>query len=353
MSIHARFQLERGSFLLDAVFEAPAQGVTALFGPSGSGKTTLLRAIAGLERIPGGELTVNGETWQDGRRFRAPHRRRVGYVFQEPSLFPHLDVGGNLEYAVRRAGAGGRRALQQASNLLDIGPLLQRDAHSLSGGERQRVAIARALARDPGLLLMDEPLASLDLARKREILPFLDRLHRQLGIPVIYVSHLLDEVSQLADHLLLIEAGRIIGHGPVGEVLSRLDLPPAHAADALAVVEGTLGRYDEQWSLAVVEFSGGRFLVPGERRPPGSPVRLQVASRDVSIALSPPGDSSILNVLPATVAAVMREDDAQVTVRLALGSDHLLARITRKSASRMGLAAGQPVYAQVKSIAIL
>ena len=229
MTIEARFDIDRGDFRLDVDLSIPARGITALFGPSGCGKTTLLRAIAGLERVPGGHLGMAGETWQDDGLFVPTHKRPIGYIFQEASLFSHIDVRGNLEYGTRRMRDGQDRvSLEEAVDLLGIGHLLDRRPHTLSGGERQRVAIARALAVSPRLLLMDEPLASLDLERKQEILPYLESLHRTLEIPVIYVSHEPDEVARLADHMVLLEAGRVIASGTVHDMFTRLDLPLAN-----------------------------------------------------------------------------------------------------------------------------
>ena len=211
MSIEAKFFIKRGRFTLDVDLSVPAQGVTALFGPSGCGKTTLLRAIAGLERHPGGSVKMDEVIWQGGEVFVPPHRRPLGYVFQEASLFTHLNVRRNLEYGLKRVPSAGRKvSLEQAIELLGIERLLERRPDRLSGGERQRVAIARALAVSPRLLLMDEPLASLDGARKREIMPHIESLCRELDVPVIYVSHAAPEVARLADHLVLLENGRIM-----------------------------------------------------------------------------------------------------------------------------------------------
>lgn len=228
--LECRFRLDRPAFCLDIDLELPARGVTAIFGPSGSGKTTLLRCVAGLERAPGGWLSVAGEVWQDGHRWVPTHRRSLGFVFQEPSLFPHLSVAGNLRYGQLRGTGERRLCLDGAVELLGLGALLDRRPDQLSGGERQRVAIARALATAPRLLLMDEPLASLDMQRKLEILPYLERLHAELEIPVLYVSHAADEVERLADHLLVLEAGRALASGPLAETLAWLDSRPEDLA---------------------------------------------------------------------------------------------------------------------------
>ena len=355
--ILARFQLDYPEFSLDVDLDLPGRGVTALFGHSGSGKTTLLRLVAGLQRAPAGFLRVNGEVWQDGARFLPTHRRPLGYVFQEASLFPHLSARGNLEYGMKRVGSAmDRQALEQAVALLGIGHLLDRRPHQLSGGERQRVAIARALAVQPRLLLMDEPLAALDLQRKQEILPYLERLHDRLEIPVLYVSHSPDEVARLADTVVLMEQGRVRAAGPVAEVFSRLDLSLARDQEASAIVEGVVLGHDDDYALTRIGIPGGSLTVHRLARDPHEPVRVRIHARDVSLALDEPGTSSILNILPARILEMREIEQAQVLVRLGTGAGErisLLARITRHSRDRLGLREGQPVYAQVKAVALM
>jgi len=354
MSIEARFRVERGDFTLDVDLDIPAQGVSAVFGPSGCGKTTLLRAIAGLDRYRGGFLRVGDMTWQDADRFVPPHRRPLGYVFQEASLFAHLSVRRNLEYGVKRLPRAERRvSVQQAIELLGIGHLLERKPDRLSGGERQRVAIARAVAVSPRLLLMDEPLAALDVNRKQEILPYIESLHNELDIPVIYVSHSPDEVARVADHLVLLAAGSVTASGAIGDMLTRLDLPLAHGSDAEALIEATVAGHDDSYHLTYLDFAGGRFTVVRKDLPPGSSVRLRVAARDVSLTLEHQSGTSILNIFPATIDALIPEGEAQVTVRLVVGGVPMLARVTRKSASVLDLKPGKSVYAQAKSVALL
>ncbi len=354
MSIEARLRLAYAAFTLDVDLDLPGRGVTALFGPSGSGKTTLLRAIAGLERAPGGRLVVNGETWQDEGVFLPTHRRPLGYVFQEASLFPHLTVLGNLEYGERRVPAAARRvSLAQAVELLGIGHLLARRPERLSGGERQRVAIARALALSPRLLLMDEPLAALDMKLKREILPYLDRLHDALEIPVLYVSHAPDEVGRLADHVVLMEAGRVAASGAITALTTRLDLPLAHGDAAAAVVEAVVAGHDAAYELTFLDFPGGRLTLPRHAVEVGQRVRLRIQARDVSLTLEPQTGTSILNILPATVTGLAADSPGQVMVGLDVGGAPLLSRITRKSADALGLAPGRAIHAQVKGVAIL
>ena len=354
MTIEARFRIDQGDFVLDVDLSIPSQGVSSLFGPSGCGKTTLLRAIAGLEHHRGGFLKVGDMTWQEGGLFVPPHQRPLGYVFQESSLFPHLSVRRNLEYGVRRVAESERRvSLEQAIELLEIGQLLERKPDTLSGGERQRVAIARALAVSPRLLLMDEPLASLDVNRKQEILPYIESLHRELDIPVIHVSHSPDEVARIADHLVLLEAGRVVASGDVHEIFTRLDLPPALDSDAAAIIEAVVAGHDETYHLTYLEFSGGRVSVPREDLRVGAEVRLKLAARDVSLTLERQSNTSILNILPAVIDQITEEDSAQVTVRLLAGGAPILARITRKSATELALKPAKAVYAQVKSVALL
>jgi len=354
LTIEAAFHIQRGDFSLAVELQIPRRGVSALFGPSGCGKTTLLRAIAGLERDPQGYLRVGEELWQDRQRFRPAHRRPLGYVFQEPSLFGHLDVRRNIEYGFKRLPVNGRRvALDRIVDLLGIAHLLERQPHQLSGGEQQRVAIARALAVSPSMLLLDEPLAALDMASKQEILPYLESLHRELEIPVLYVSHSRDEVARLADWLVLLEAGRVLAAGEVGELFTRLDLALAQRPDAESVIEATVAGRDEAFALSLLDFPGGRFRVAGSRLPPGSRIRLQILARDVSLTLERQSKTSILNIFPAIVDALSDAGKAQTTVRLLVGGLPLLSRITRKSAVDLDLKPGRRIYAQIKSVALL
>ncbi|HID46846.1 MAG TPA: molybdenum ABC transporter ATP-binding protein [Chromatiaceae bacterium] len=354
MSIQVRLSLSRQNFHLEVDLAIPARGITALFGPSGCGKTTLLRAIAGLEPQAKGQLQVANTNWQDENSFLPPHRRPLGYVFQEASLFTHLSVQRNLEYGLKRLPATQRKvSLDTAIGLLGIGQLLDRRPPQLSGGERQRVAIARALAVSPELLLMDEPLAALDVQRKQEILPYLESLHARLNIPVIYVSHSPDEVARLADHLVLMENGGVTASGPISEMLTRVDLPLARGNDAEALIEAEVAAHDETYGLTYLDFPGGRFTVARKDLPTGTQVRLRVIARDVSITLEQQQGTSILNIFPATVDEIVPTSASQVTVRLLAGGVPLLSRITRKSAALLELTPGKTVYAQAKSVALL
>ncbi len=357
--IRARFRLPYPDFSLDVDLHLPGRGVTALFGYSGSGKTTCLRCVAGLEQAQEGYLQVNGELWQDSStgHFLPPHKRALGYVFQEASLFEHLSVLRNLEYGLKRIATHERRVeLDHAVDLLGIEHLLERMPARLSGGERQRVGIARALLTSPKLLLMDEPLAALDLKRKGEILPYLERLHDELDIPILYVSHSPDEVARLADHLVLMDEGKVLASGPIAEILARLDLPMARGEDAGVVIEGLVTGYNPAYQLLSLGFANSAMSVQVAHSPvsSGKRLRFKVQARDVSLNLERPLHSSILNLLPVTVTAeVPAENAAHVLVRLDMDGTPLLARITRYSRDQLGLHSGQRLWAQIKSVALL
>ncbi|MGI9344221.1 MAG: molybdenum ABC transporter ATP-binding protein [Gammaproteobacteria bacterium] len=354
MTIEARYRVERGEFRLDAEFSIPSRGITALFGPSGAGKTTLLRAIAGLDSAVSGYLQVGDETWQNEDTSLATHERALGFVFQDANLFPHLSVQRNLRFGFDRVPASERKiALDDAVAWLGIRPLLDREPDQLSGGERQRVAIARALVTSPRLLLLDEPLASLDAAGKADILPYLESLHAELDMPVIYVSHAADEVARLADHMILMERGRVLACGPIAELLTRFDLPLALSADAESVVDATVAAHDDEYSLTYVDFSGGRFSVARKDLPVGRDVRLRILARDVSLTLQRQADTSILNVFPAVVEATTNDDKSRTVVRLRVGDASILAQVTRKSAAALDISQGRELFAQIKSVALL
>ena len=353
-NIQARFKLDWPGFTLDVDLNLPGRGVTALFGHSGSGKTSLLRCIAGLERASCGRLVFKGKIWQDEKTWLPTHRRPIGYVFQEASLFPHLSILGNLRYGQKRSDGAGRVGLDAAIELLGIGHLLERKPDTLSGGERQRVGIARALAVGPEILLMDEPLAALDLKRKQEILPYLERLHDELDIPVIYVSHSPDEVARLADHIVAMDGGRAVAAGPLGETLARLDLPIRLGEDVGVVLDATVGEIDAEWHLARVDFAGGSLWTRDHAVPVGKRVRVRVLARDVSLALNEPGMSSIQNCLDGCVESVAADDHpGLLLVRVQVGASLLVARLTRRSAAQLGIAPGLPVKVQVKSVALM
>ena len=354
--IKAALKQALGSFSLDVTLDLPSRGVTAIFGSSGSGKTTLLRSIAGLEHVRGGYLSVNGEVWQDDSRsvFMPVYQRPLGYVFQEASLFSHLTVQRNLDYGRRRVPADAHRVpLDPIIALLGIEDLLQRQSDTLSGGERQRVAIARALATSPQLLLMDEPLASLDGQRKADILPYLERLVAELDIPVLYVSHAPDEVARLADHLVLLDAGRVLAAGPTRELLTRLDLPLAHGDSAAAIIDALVTRVETAYHLSHAEFAGGSISLLSPSLKVGQRVRVRIQARDVSITLERQQGTSVQNIFAVTVASLSPDSPGQIMLGLDANGSTLLARITRKSADALGLVPGSQVFAQIKGVAVL
>ena len=358
-TLQVNLRLAREDFTLAVDLSLPGCGVSALFGPSGSGKTTILRCLAGLEQADEAFIEVDGEVWQDSTRghFLPPHRRSIGYVFQEASLFAHLDVRANLTFGWRRIAQAQRRVeLEHACALLGITHLLDRRPATLSGGEAQRVGIARALLTSPRLLLMDEPLAALDGPRKREILPYLERLHDELDIPVVYVSHAQDEVARLADHLVVLEQGRALASGPIAETLARLDLSLAQADDAGVTLDVQVLDHDAHYHLLALRLPGqdACLRIAHGPRAPGSRLRVQVQARDVSLSLAEDQASSILNRLPVTVRACQAtENPAHLLVALDAGGQPLLARITRYSADQLGVHVGQALWAQIKSVALL
>jgi molybdate transport system ATP-binding protein len=355
MSLDVDIALQLGGFALDARF-ATAPGITALFGRSGAGKTSIVNAIAGLVRPLRGRIAVDGAVLLDtGRGIDLPaHRRRVGYVFQEARLFPHLTVRQNLLYGRWFTARPERRTgLDEIVELLAIAPLLGRRPSGLSGGERQRVAIGRALLASPRILLMDEPLASLDAARKAEILPFVERLGHELRLPIVYVSHALDEVARLATTVVLVAEGGVVGVGAVADVLTRLDLR-GHTGrfEAASVLEVRVAVQDETYALTRLDHAAGSLTVPRLDLPTGTAVRLRIRARDVAIAAAEPKGLSIRNVLPGRIAGLIEATPAIVEVRLDLAGAPLLARITRRSAEELGLAPGRQVWALIKSVAL-
>ncbi len=348
--ISVRYRLQRRGFSLDVDADIPMQGITGVFGESGAGKTALLRCIAGLEEAASGRLVIAGEVWQDEATSRPVHEREIGYVFQEPRLFAHLDVRQNIEYG-RRRGRLGDVGFDEAVELLGLRDLLERRVDTLSGGEAQRVAIARALLRSPRVVLMDEPIAALDRVRRNEILPFLDRLHAALSIPVIYVSHSIDEVIRLCDHLLVMEHGRIVAAGEIQQVLLRADLPLLGGEEAGAIVHaGAIGQ-DVDNGLTQVAFDGIEMWVPGGYAK-GARLRLRIRANDVTICRKDHGSSTVLNMLPATVESIREDTESSELVQLAVGSEQILARVTRRSRALLDLAEGDDVLAQIKSVAV-
>jgi len=359
--IEVAVEKQLGPFQLHVRFVAPSAGIIALYGPSGSGKTTVINAIAGLVTPDAGRIVIDGERLysSDEGVDQPSRRRRVGYVFQEARLFPHFSVRGNLCYGMRRNPGDRVLNLDTVVGLLGLERLLERRPGGLSGGEKQRVAIGRALLSGPRILLMDEPLASLDEERKAEILPFIERLHDELNIPIVYVSHDMEENVRLADTLVLIEAGQVAAVGPIEELTSRLDLRPLTGRyDAGAVIRGTVAGHDLNFGLTELAFPGGRLRVARLCRPLGSPVRARVSANDVALAAVKPEQVSIRNILPATVVELAPDPENAnvVDVRLRLGTPekgvNLLSRITLRASRELDLTPGKPVFALVKAVAL-
>ncbi|MBL8564167.1 MAG: molybdenum ABC transporter ATP-binding protein [Hyphomicrobiaceae bacterium] len=349
-------RLSFGAFTLDVADEVPLAGITALFGHSGSGKSTLLRILAGLEARAEGEVHLAGTTLQrrDGKGFVPPHARGIGVVFQDARLFPNLDVAGNLAYAERRSRTrDGRLDTAAVVEALDLEPLLKRHTATLSGGERQRVALGRTLLTRPRLVLMDEPLASIDGRRKRDILPYIERLPQSFAIPVVYVTHSIDEVAALADRILLVSEGRRVDSGPLAEMMSRLDLFPLTGRfEAGALVDCRIAGHDTRDQLTDLTFDGGQLAVPLLDLPVGSEFRLRIRARDVILASEMPGDLSANNIVAGVVMAMREDTGAFVDVQLACGGTTLLARVTHRAVRRLALAPGRPIYAIIKSSTI-
>lgn len=344
------------NFVLDIELHLPSQGVTALFGRSGSGKTTLLRCIAGLEKSEIGEVSLNGELWQNSKHWLAPHKRSVGYVFQEASLFPHLSAKENLEFAIKRASVTPAIIdYQEVIALMGIEPLLTKSPSQLSGGERQRIAIARALLIQPKVLLMDEPLSALDEMLKQDILPYLEALCKRVKIPIVYVSHSIDEVIRLADYLVVLDNGKVIDQGVTQAVLGKLPANPIHFQEASVLISGIITEQDDTWGLSTLQFSNHSMRVKRNNEKIGDTIKLRVQSKDVSISLSCEDSSSILNRLCVVIDDLITDskDPSMVTVRMLAGSTPILANITALSADRLNLRKGLNVIAQIKSAAVL
>ncbi|RED43755.1 molybdenum ABC transporter ATP-binding protein [Aestuariispira insulae] len=339
-------------FTLDAAFEIPASGITALFGPSGCGKTTILRCLAGLERLDG-YVRLKDDVWQDQGYFRPPHKRAIGYVFQEASLFPHMTVKQNLSYGMANPD---KVHLHETADLLGVRELLDRIPDRLSGGERQRVAIGRALLSKPDILLMDEPLSALDRAAKTAIIPYLERLHAGLSIPVLYVSHDHSEVERLADHMLVMDKGRVISNGPLDEMLTDCSLPLASSREATSILEAEITGFDDKNVISLLTVKGATLQVPGALGPVNSRCRLRIAASDVSLASTHPSQTTILNVLPARILAVHDLGNAQFNILCALGDEdggRILARISRLSLARFGFETGQDIFVQIKGVSMV
>jgi molybdate transport system ATP-binding protein len=351
------FKSPLGRFDLDIDMSLPVHGVTALFGPSGCGKTTILRCLAGLHRAPIGKLVIGDETWQDDDYFRPTHERAIGYVFQEASLFPHLTVRKNLIYGARNNNLNETIEFDQIISLLGLEALLERSPHNLSGGERQRVAIGRALLSAPKILLMDEPLSALDRSTKQEIMPFIEKLHETLELPIVYVTHDMNEVEQIADHLVLINEGRVLASGRLSAIQSDPSLPLASSYDAAVSLEGTLVSYDHTFGIARFSVQGVFLNVPSKTAPLGMRRRLKIYASDVSLTWESMNKSTIDNVLPAFVIDFQETIPFQITVLLRLGNDAsgdcILARVAKRSWETLGLGKDQSLFAQIKAVSLV
>lgn len=332
--VQLNYTLQRDEFCLDVDVKIPDSGVTGVFGPSGSGKTTLLRCIAGLEATAD-ETPV--------------HKRHIGYVFQQPQLFPHMSVGANIRYGFKRA-ADKSANVDEIVRMMDVESLLSRQPDSLSGGEAQRVAIARAFCQSPKMVLMDEPLSAVDETRKDRLLPYLDRLKDEVGVPIVYVSHDIDEICKLCDHLVVLDEGKAMANGDLHSVLGRTDLQQLGGANTGVVLDVDVEDFDPGFNLTALRCGKERFYVPGKVE--AESVRVRIAANDVSLVRERPVATSILNVVSAVVAEVQPEDDATVLVSLEVGNATLLSRVTKKSAHLLGIKPGDRLYAQVKSVTI-
>jgi len=342
------------SFHLDVDCSIPATGVTAIFGPSGSGKTTLLNCIAGLSSSASdSEIVYQGETWQSEGVFLQPWEREIGFVFQDSRLFPHLSVRQNLEYAVARQKRQSDISMENIIEWLSLEELLPQAATELSAGQKQRVAIARALLSAPQLLLLDEPLANLDHAARRQCLHYLQKLRDLIELPILYVSHDMEEVGQLADKLIILNSGKIEAQGSVIDLCSRLDLRLSHSEAAATIVIGRVTRHDESYGLTELDVSQSTVFVNQMSERIGTSCRLRIAARDISICRERNTASSILNILPVRLVEIEKTNDTRVLLRLALGQQFLIARVTRKSVTELDLKVGEDLYAQVKSVALL
>ncbi len=354
MSLTISLNLPRSQFNLQLQTTIPSKGFTGIYGHSGAGKTTLLRAIAGLEKNPNTEIIFNKENWQNDESYFPTQQRKIAYIFQDARLFPHLTVLGNLEFAYRRRFNDNGPSIEKVCEWFNLSALLQQNPQTLSGGEKQLVALARALLSSPQLILMDEPLGSLDKKNKENILSLLENLHKKLSTPVIYVSHDIEEVSRLCDHLIIMERGVINAEGSLIDLSSQLDLSISLEENAAAIIEATIYEHDDEYQLTELRTDEDLPLfVTRIDEVIGNKVRLRIPARDISISLQAANDSSILNILPATIDAIEKNETSRLLVRLKIGKQALLARLTKKSVTRLQLSPNKQVYAQIKTVALL
>ncbi len=349
-------QYSVGTFNLDVDLKLPSDGITVLFGPSGCGKTSLLRCVAGLERSAQGVVRFENQTWLDTNvgKYVPTAKRRLGFVFQDGALFTHLNVEKNLQYSLQRVPENDQRfSHDEIVDLLDLSALCHQEVSELSGGEKQRVALGRALLSSPRLLLLDEPLASLDRLRQREILPYLERLGNELAITMLYVTHNLDEASRLGDYLVVMDQGKAPISGDLMEVLANPTGNWLSGHERRTIVPARLLNLHARDHLLELESPGGIFWIPAPEQTQARDVRLSIQARDVSITLNNPEGSSILNILPGVVESIIEEFPGRKIIQIAVGKTHLLAQITDKSCRLLDLQPGKPVFAQIKSVALL
>lgn len=356
-NILGAFRLTKGNFTLDVEFDFPSSGITAITGASGCGKTTLLRCIAGLENAVIGDFHINGECWLDSQKniFTPPNKRIVGYIFQDAALFPHMSVKQNLEYAYKRRNVDQHTiAWDDVIDSTGISKLVERNIGNLSGGEKQRVAIARALLSNPDILLMDEPVSSLDKKSRASITKLIGKIHNEHNIPIIYVSHDLEEISQLADRVMCIENGKVTDIGKVNDILSSFDKSFSHEETAHTIIQGEVVDYDRNYHLAKISFAGGSLFISSPSIKRNSNVKLQIYARDVSISIKKPTGTSILNIVQASIIEVCPKKDShgQYIIKLDANDAILLAHITQRSLEDLKLEVGLGVYAQIKSVSV-
>jgi len=351
---HCSIKIQRQEFSVEAEFDIPSRGVLGIFGHSGSGKTTLLRCLAGLEKEAQGKIEFNEQTWLSETQNLSSQDRNIGYIFQEGRLFPHLNVQENLEYGTKRCTANNPSPLDRKKlfELLNINHLLDRKSQQLSGGEKQRVALGRALLKNPQIMLLDEPLASLDKKHKQEILPFLSCLHRELSIPMLYVSHNMEEVSLLCDHIIVMQQGRVQYNGRLHDALVSPESPLSKADDAAAVLDGIVAKQEKEFQLSTIQTANGNnIIVPGKTEI-GQQVRVRIQASNISLCKTAISDSSILNIIKGTISAIVDESGSHVLLQINSKNDLLLARITQKSYQQLALNIGQTIYMQIKAVSI-
>jgi len=355
MEFNLRLLVQHPEFRLDIDLRLPDRGVTAIFGPSGSGKTSLLRAIAGLDRPESGRIIFRDQVWQSDRTFLPPHKRPLGYVFQEPGLFDHLTAGQNLAYGLKRSRKPMTASEQgYITDLLGLSDLLERYPGQLSGGERQRVALARALFPRPEILLMDEPMAAVDFARKRQILQLLDQVKSNLDTPLLYVSHNIDEVTRLADHLVILDQGKVTQHGPIEQILSSHKILNRLCDEPFSLLFGRVITARTDHNLTEVDIGDATLRMPQQNVTENQDIRLHIAARDVSLTLVRPTQTSVLNILDCHITSIGKPSpDGQCLIELALPNSSLQARISAYSCDQLALAPGQQVFAQIKAVSIV